>query len=901
MRTRSILVFLFVAAFSLSLVASAEAGRRVRVFGAKAAEETPKAKPKAKNGDEKPFDELIKDHVVIEGLFTFYHDTVKNSLLMAIKPEQIGPVFLCGESRTQSSSAFTDNGAMGRTYPFYFQRIGKSIQMMEKNLRFRADSASPLLQSVENAVTDHLITSVKIKSQPQDSTEAVLVAPDKFFLRDVQNLGHFLNATRRTGVGFDSKNSHFADVKSFPENTEIDVRLHYSSKRPVAGVTMQNPYSVFHTVHFTIAALPETDYVPRVADERVGFFQTIYQDFSNLDTETPYVRYINRWHLKKKDPDAAMSEPVEPIVFWVENTVPEEYRQAVVEAIEFWNPAFEKIGFKNALVAKIMPDTAEWDPADARYNVIRWIISPGAAYAVGPSRANPFTGQIYDADIRFSVDWVRYMFNRMEMYIDPVAFDGSMPEEHDWYNEEPAEPLLHDHSHNGHLLCNYGHEAAERAAFDYAYLSTVTDDLADKDGLVQKFVHTYLREILAHEVGHTLGFRHNFKASTIYTFEQINNPEWTRKHGTVGTIMDYASANIAGPGMTQGDFYAEVPGPYDDWMVEYGYSDLGSETPWEEIDQLKKIASKSGDPRLVYATDEDVWGWSMRALDPYANLHDLGSDPLAFAERKITQTKHLWNHALENFEKPGNRYQKVYTAFVSGWRGYRELAMIASKYPGGLTRSNHHVGDPGTSAPFKVVPTSEVRRAMKMLREELFAPNAFDLPEQLINRLQPERLGDFTGRVWRMPQVDYPLHQTVLNTQRTALARLYSPQLLGRLVNNLERYREGEEVYTMLEMFTEIRRSIWGELVGPKNVNSFRRQLQLAHLEHALTIFLGPSARYPADARTLAGNDLEIIENAAKSAVRSGSLDDMTKAHFKEVIRQIEAARSAERSFLSKF
>jgi len=880
----------------LSISGNSQAGRRVRMYNEHTKSEKDKDKPKAKNGDEKPFDELIKDRVVIEGLFTFYLDTLKDDLLMAIKPEQLGTVYLCGETRSQASGAFSDNGAMGSTYPFFFKQVGKDIQMMEKNLRLRADSSSALSRAIKAGMSDQLIASTKVMSQPQDSTRAILVSPDDFFVRDVENLGFFLNQGNRTGLRLDKNNSHYETIKSFPENSEIDVRLHYTTDKPINGVTMQNQYSVYHLMHFSISSLPETDYVPRLADDRIGHFMTMYQDFTNLKNETAYVRFINRWDLKKKYPDSALSEPVEPIVYWVENTVPEEYREDVKEAIEWWNPAFEKVGFKNAIVAKQMPDTADWDPADTRYNVVRWIVNPGQSYAVGPSRANPFTGQIYDADVRFCVDWIRYIYGSIDYYNDPLAFDGSLPEEHDWYRPE----FETDNLYEPHLLCNYGAEAALEGAFNMAVLTTATDDLADLDSLQRAYVHSYLIEILAHEVGHTLGFRHNFKASTIYSLEQINDKSFTADHALIGTIMDYSSANIAGPDQPQGDFYSRVPGPFDDWMIEYAYTDFGAKNPLDEVDQLERIASKAGQPDLIYGTDEDAFGWSTRSIDPYCNLHDIGSDPLAFVGRKIKQTKHLWANAIDNFEKDGNRYQKIYTAFQYGWRGYRELALIAPKFVGGLVHSNAHVGDPGAGLPFQVVPAEDQRRAVAMLRDELFAPDAFNLPASLLNRLQPERFYDFTGQVFNS-QVDYPLHQAVLNTQQVALSRLYSPDVLGRLLNNVERFGPNDPTYTMYDMFTDVRRAIWSEIVQPENVNSFRRQLQLAHLQTIITIFLGPSSRYPADARSLAGNDLNILEAAARKAINNTVIDDMTVAHFKEVIRQIEAAKNAQRSFLPGF
>ncbi len=888
MRAKTSLLITLILSLLMLNAGDAFAGRRVRTIGGpKGVSKEDATKPDKEKL--KPFDELTKDKVIIEGLFTFYHDTTDNSMLMEIKPEHFGPIYLCGETRSGSEGAAYDNASMGRSFPFYFKRVGKNLLMLEKNVRFRADTTASLYRAIKHGITDHLFGSTPVKSKPHDSTGAVLIDPADFFIRDAQNVAYFLGQWIKAGFSFDDKNSYFELVKSFPENTEIDVKLHYKTTKPFSATTMQNPYSMFHTYHYSLSTLPETEYVPRLADDRVGHFLTLYQDFSSLDEETPYVRYIERWHLKKKNPDARISEPVEPIVFWVENTVPPEYRDAVAEGIEFWNAAFEKIGFRNAIVAKQMPDTAEWDPADVRYSTVRWIVRPGGTYAVGPSRANPFTGQIYDADVRICADFIRYMFMNMEYFIQPVSLGGQA------FGEETL--FQPDFEGTDPRVCTYGAESAKEAAFGLAFLLATAGDLADKDSLTKEYVHAYIVELVAHEIGHTLGFRHNFKASSIYSLEQMNDRDFTRQHSMTGTIMDYTAPNIAGPKKKQGEFYASIPGPYDDWAIEYAYSDFGSETPEEELATLQKIASRAPEPELAYGTDEDAFGYSAKSIDPKCNLFDMGDDPIAYAEHKLMLTNELWRNSLGEFEKPGQGYQKVLRAFEAGWRSYYESALYASKFIGGIYHSRHHVGDPGGKVPFEPVAASEQRRAMAFLRDNIFAPEAFDLPADVVNKLQPERFPDFNWSVYSVAQVDFPIHAAALGAQDLALGMLYSPHILNRLVDNQERYENGQERYTIYDMFTDVRRAIWTEIIAPENVNSFRRQLQLHHLKKIIGIYLSSSYGYPFDARTLAANDLDIVEEAAQKAAKSPAIDGMTRAHFKEVLRQISAAKGAKHDF----
>lgn len=848
-------------------------------------------KPEPKNGL-KAFDELIKDKVAIEGLFTFYQDTTDNSMLMAIKPEQFGPFYLMGLTLSHGDGVFVEGDRMFGTDPFYFERVGKSLMMMEKNLRVRADTTATMYDAVKSGISDGLIASTDIKSEPQDSTGAVLIDPTALFIRDALNLGYLIGTRQHNGLRFDSKNSFFGEAKSFENNSEIDVHLHYASSQPMSGVALQNPYSFYHVFHYSLSAIPESDYMPRLADDRVGFFLTMYQDYNRLNQETPYVRYIRRWNLKKQDPSAEISEPVKPIVYWIENTVPEEYRDAIKAGIEFWNQSFEKIGFKNAIQAKIMPDTASWDPADVRYSTFRWLVAKNYPYvAIGTSRSNPWTGEIYDADIGFVSDAIRSMFTLAERRVRPLteAFDNL--EESDPYGEILSAAQCADGE-----TCQIAHAAYE-AAFGMAYLNSLSGDFANKDSVTAEYVKAFLTFVVAHEVGHTLGFRHNFSASTLYSLDEMNDPEFMKGKSPIGTVMEYVAPNVAGPGKHQGEFYPSAAGPYDDWVIEYGYSELGSGTPQDELPELQKIASRAAEFGLSYHTDDDTYGTSMKGIDPRSNIWDLGDDPIAFLQHEMEMSGEIWGGIIKEFEKPGERYQKIRGVFATSLSPYTRTALIVPKYVGGLYNNRYHVGDSKDALPYEVVPAAEQRRAVAFLKDHIFTPNILDLPSDLLNKLQDENFSDFTGYTFTRPTMDYPLHQQVLSIQNTALSRLYSPYVVYRLLNNLQRFKPGEDKYTMYDMFTDVRRAIWGEIVKPENVNSYRRQLQILHLNRLINIYLSGPAIYPIDARTLAANDLDVLLAAAQKAVRSSSIDGMTKAHFKEVIRQIESAKKAQREY----
>ncbi|MCK4654206.1 MAG: DUF5117 domain-containing protein, partial [Candidatus Cloacimonetes bacterium] len=372
---------------------------------------------------QKGFDDLVKDMEKIEGLFTLYRDKEEGTVFLQIDPEQFGEIYLCTMTRQTGDAYIFDASAMMWNFPFFFKKINKRVQLIQKNLKFRADEPS-MSRAIEKCLTNSIIASSKIVCKPHKETGAILIKASDLFLKDMANVENITDRYKMK-FSFDEDNSYFAELKSFPLNTEIDVVLHYKSNKWRNIYTLPDSRSMIHRYHYSLSEIPETNYRPRLADDRLGHFTTIFQDYTDILTDSPYVRYIRRWHIEKEDPKAKISKAKNPIVFWLENTIPIEYRDACRKGVLLWNDAFKKIGFKDAIVVKEMPDDADWDPADSRYNTIRWIVQPGGGYAVGPSHANPFTGEIYDADVRISVDFLRFYFKEYEEIINPGAWiDG---------------------------------------------------------------------------------------------------------------------------------------------------------------------------------------------------------------------------------------------------------------------------------------------------------------------------------------------------------------------------------------------------------------------------------------------------------------------------------------------
>jgi len=841
-------------------------------------------KPEEKKEEKKPeksaFEKAIEGYRKIEGLFTLYYKEDEARVLLEIKPEQLDKVYLFHCFLEAGDGYFFDSGSMLYNYPFFFHRVGKKVQLVQKNVAYRADPSSPIAKAVERGVSDSVVASSAIVGEEHPETKSILVDASSYFLRDPLNLGQGFG----TPISFDPSESYFKEPKSFPKNTEIEVVLNYKVGGNVdTSPAIPSGTSFRHIYRFSLTAVPENDYRPRLADDRMGNFMTIYQDYTDLTRETPYVRYVERWNLQKAFPFQEVSPPKEPIVFWIENTVPEQYRDAIRDGVLEWNKAFEKAGFKDAIVVKQMPDDADWDPADIRYNVIQWIVMPGEGYAVGPSWANPLTGEIYAADVRITADFVRAWAMDWEELVDPMVSDS--PKKPQWL------PFMANSR-----ACNYGIGKMREMAFGFSVLSA-RGELDEGSPKLQEFIKQGLKDLVMHEVGHTLGLRHNFKSSIIHSLNEIYDKNITSSEGISGSVMDYNVVNLAPPGKRQGEYFMSTLGPWDYWVIEYAYKPIDAKSPEEELPELGKIASRVADPKLAYGTDEDAMGLSPMGMDPLTNPWDMGSDPVEYYRERIAIGNELLQRLEEKFEKEGGRYQKLRRVFSGYLNPYFMAGATVTKFIGGIYYNRDHIGDPNGRLPFEPVSPQKQREALSFLREYLFSEDSFKIPPRLLNKLAPERLPTFEGGEDR--RLDYPLHDVVLSIQTNALDRLYSPYVLNRLLDLPLRYESSKDPFTMAEMFAQLRLAIWSEVLPPDgsvfktgSISSLRRNLQRAHLSILIDMVLRPGG-FPHDAVSLARADLASIQSAIVNALRTDQLDLATRAHLDECLSRINATLNA--------
>jgi hypothetical protein len=866
---------------------------------------------------ERPIDTFLKDTKKIEGLLTLYRHEKTGRLLAEIEPSQLSRNYLMAMTLESGiGEAGLYSGLPLGEFLFSFRKVNNTIQIAIPNTNFRASPGTPMQRSVKRSFSDSVVETLPIRSTRRTGKEerGYLVDLTPVLVGDLPGLSEALGG----GYSLEAARSYVTQVKGFPLNMEMESVLGFGggAERSGMGPAFQNmPDSrAFDLrVRYSLSLLPEKNsYRPRLADDRIGYFITAFADFNDDTPRQPFVRYINRWNLEKKDPTAALSEPKQPIVFWIENTVPTEYRSAVQDGILMWNRAFEKIGFKDAIVAKQMPDRADWDPADIRYNTIRWFNSSDAIFAMGPSRVNPLTGEILDADVVVDANFVRSLKQEYRAIVEqnqasslPLAAKltgnsnlcnyGSIGRSQQAEPTTPTRRLRFQASPIGLQDLCLGHEAAEQFSVGQMSLALLQNALPSSTE-VKDFVQQFLRELIAHEVGHTLGLRHNFHGSAMLKPEELNNLAITRQKGLVGSVMDYTSVNLAPQGTKQGDYFTSVVGPYDEWAIAYGYTPSSgqpnvssvapspiaqtlAQTTTGERDLLQKIASRAPEPDLAYATDEDVFSY----LDPKVNLFDLSSDLLTYSQWQLDNAQTMWKRIDQRYPLPGESFNDVRVAFSAVFNYYVQYTSFLTHYIGGQSFNRYRYGDAKGRLPFEPVPLKDQRQALQILQKTVFDEKNFQFSADFLNKLAPSRW-EHWGTNPARSRLDYPILESVLFLQQATLYDLMSYRRLARLRDG-EVKNAPDQVLTIPELFDTLQTTIWGDVLNPSGdvrLSSLRRALQREHM-NLLTAMVLRKANVPEDARTVARYELKQLRQGINGAIRKVNKKDVyTLAHLEE-------------------
>ena len=507
--------------------------------------------------------------------------------------------------------------------------------------------------------------------------------------------------------------------------------------------------------------MPDDGYEVRKDDPKVGYFMTQTNDMTATGTVN-YRDMIHRWRLVKKDPSAAISEPVTPITWWIENTTPVEWRETIKEGVLAWNEAFEKAGFKNAMVVKVQPDDAEWDAGDVRYNVLRWTSSPNPPFGgYGPSFVNPRTGEILGADIM-----LEYIHFTNRVFYDKLYDDAAANMKIGLETEEELEIKKFQQKDN-HLFCSMGHMMHENYMFGHAVLHASGADDLEMDRLKKEG----MKSLIMHEVGHTLGLNHNMKASQLFSPAQLADASFIEGKALTGSVMDYAGVNLTNDRSKQGQYYDMALGPYDIWAIQFGY------TPFKGKAERHALLAKSTQPELIFGNDADDMRSPGKAIDPRVMTGDLSNDQITYSINRFELVNSMMKNVKSRFTKKDHTYMELVRAYGTLNGQAARAGDVISRFIGGVYVDRSTYGQEGGTQPYTPVSLEDQKRAFNALKKYVFAPDAFSAPRDVYNYLARQRRGyNFFGG----PE-DPKIHARVLGYQTRVLGSYHASKYIAKV------------------------------------------------------------------------------------------------------------------------
>jgi hypothetical protein len=816
----------------------------------------------------KTVEEVLKKCDAIEGLFTLHRDREAGSVYLFIKKGQLNREFIYFSHTVNGVvGADTMQGQFGDETVFVMKRNYEKIEFIEQNTAFYFDPANPLAKAAEANVSHAVLAAESIVAE---NAQGLLINAGNLFLKEtLRQVKPSTEGENKALLGkLSDTKTKFVKLKSFPRNTLCTVEYVYENPAPPAmkdddsvsgDVTDRRNISI--TIQHTFIAMPKNDYQPRGDDPRIGYFMTELTDQTSTDV-TPYRDFIHRWDLKKKDPTAALSEPVKPIVWWMENTTPLEFREIIRESALKWNLAFEKIGFKNALVIKQQPDNAKWDSDDIQKNVLRWTSSPKPPFGgYGPSFVNPRTGQILGSDIMLELAFVKNRIFARRLW-DEVGLAGMHAE----HGQDDCSCMAASFTQQGLLFGTQMMRLrkAEKVEFDV-------------------LLKEALSQLVLHELGHTLGLNHNFRSSHLHSPAELQDRALTQKTGLSGSVMDYMPLNLGPDKAKQGQYYLDAPGAYDDWAIAYGYS-VALPDAEAEAKRLEAIAGRSHEPQLAFANDADDMRSPGKSIDPRAMVGDLSDDPIAYGIGRCELVRQSMDQLLAEVPQPGTSWQELTQSYISLTTESSNALTAISRYIGGVYVERPLVGQVKENAPqpLRPVEVEKQKAAMQALAKYAFAPDAWQAPTTLLTHLQQQRRGfDFksTGE-------DPKLHDRALKIQRALLDHLLHVNTQTRILDSAL-YGNAYLLHEMMRDLTQA--MVAGEAAGAP-INTMRQNLQLDYVERLLNLVKGKTHQ-PA-IQSVALQQLRSVESQFKAQLPAAP--EANQAHLGHVLYKIEQGLEAK-------
>ncbi|MFN7693828.1 MAG: zinc-dependent metalloprotease [Burkholderiales bacterium] len=720
--------------------------------------------------DPKPFDKVITAEAKTqEGLLRVH--SLKNKLYFEIPKDLLEQPLLMVANATAVPAGLEHVGRTINQGVLRFVQKQNRVMLQLVTQDAVSAPASPMADAVRQSQRDAILMVFPVETFGKNGAPVIEVT--RLFNSEV---GDF-SARAMVRGGLDSSRSFIEQTKAFPGSVRVDaVHTYTVGAAPMPMMPslpgmpvmpqMAPARSVSLNLAYSIVELPKQPMMPRLLDDRVGFFSVGRTEFGAGLQEVRRERLITRWRLEKKDPSAALSEPVKPLVWYIDKATPTALVPYVKKGVEAWNSAFEAAGFKNAVQARPYPtptEDPEFDPEDVRYSVIRWVPSP-MPNAYGPHLADPRSGEILNANI--------------------VMFHNIIQLQRDWYVTQVG-PL---------------------------------DPRAQKLPLPDDLIGELVAFVVTHELGHSLGFPHNMKASSLYPVRKLRDAQWLKTMSHSPSIMDYARFNYLAQPEDKLDPALLIPkiGPYDRFATKWGYAPIpGAKTPEDELPQLS-----------AWAREQDATPW-LRFSSPKAEGGDVGENMEAvgdadavtattLGQRNLQRVVKLLPALLPQDGKDDRMLEDLYRATWMQW--LRELGHVASVI-GGYNLQNKHNDQPGAiSTP---VPRAEQLRAMKFLSDALQTAPQWLLDPAVTQRLRSSET------------------QAMMSAyQRSLLRTLLDPARSQRLIAQEAQARQlpqgalkGTQSYSFDELLAELRRGVFGEAAGAASFGTLRRSLQRHYVE----------------------------------------------------------------------
>jgi hypothetical protein len=826
------------------------------------------ATPPAAPGALRPMKDILKDAKSSPGFFTLHQKDEK--VWLEILPSQLNQPFFFSYNIPRSVGERGLYGSqMGGSKLVEFRKIGNQIQLIAKNTQFFAKEGTPQAQFVSESFSDSLMSSAAVVSAPHPETKSILIEANALLFSDIPGYQTRLEGSFRMPFSLDTRNTSFSATKNTNTLTGLEVKAHFAVPKlsappmtpspvpmPPPPSATPDPRSLFVSFYYSFMPLPEPMQT-RMADERVGFFTVARTDYTTDLNIKSKAHLLKRWRLEKMDANAAVSEPKQPIVYWLDKNIPEKYRASVTQGVLEWNKAFEKAGFKNALVVKQQQTTDDFNNMDAKHTSIRWFTGADVGFAIGPSQADPRTGEILDADIGMSDVFTRGA--RRAVVEDLGRVRGADGE-----------------------LCDHAEAAAQELhyALDLLEARGLELDTPEAEALAQ----AYLKDVIMHEVGHTLGLRHNFRASTMYDLKQIQDPNFTKINGVATSVMDYTPFNISPKGEKQGEYVMSTIGAYDYWAIEFGYKQFA---PGQEAQGLAQILAKASQPELQFDSDEDAGFGSMGGVDPMVNRFDLGADPLAYYKQRMKLSRELWDRLQNMNLATGESYERLTRSFRSGFSQVNRVAPLAAKYIGGVHIRRERAGS--KVGVFEPVSAAKQKEALALITKDFFGIDSFKFKPEFIARLATDRF----ERTMSDGSMQTSVALLVAGVQKGILDHVYSPAVATRLAEVGMKVNDPKETLGLSDVYDTIQDAIWSEAKTGQETSLIRRNLQREQLRRMTDVLVKPAGPWPADARSIMRENARQLAGTLEKVLAKPSLSKTTRAHYADALDALNVTLKA--------